>query len=315
MAVTDPTLYWTELSAIALSVAAIGTFLAPLFALQVSAWLARRREQRRQRLDLYQILMQWRAAPFVEAPVRVFNSIDTVFHDVRQVREAWADLYSSYLDLRLSTTEGGRIRQDKLKLLLQRMADHLGYRRTFSGADFERVYNPEVLGRHYSILLEQQRQTFETLFGRRSSTEPIQQQQPAAPPPQQIPVPALPQQQQAKGGVEQGYYMFNYQGATGFGFGCMKLESGRITGFDFLRGRYDGTYQRDQSGAFHTQITMSFPQGVVLITGTPAPEIPVELTGTFPPTFWAGTPFPFTALGGAIQVSMVKMRDLAPIQA
>ncbi len=60
--------------------------------------------------------------------MRAFNSIDTVFHDVREVREAWADLYSSYLDLRLSTTEGGRIRQDKLKLLLQRMADHLGYR-------------------------------------------------------------------------------------------------------------------------------------------------------------------------------------------
>jgi len=108
--------------------------------------------------------MRWRAAPFVEAPVRAFNSIDTVFHDVRPVRDAWSDLFSAYLDARLSSQEGGRIRQDKLNSLLHEMAKHLGYERTFTKSDFERVYNPDALSSHYSILLEQQRQTYASLF-------------------------------------------------------------------------------------------------------------------------------------------------------
>jgi uncharacterized protein DUF6680 len=174
------TLHWVELSAIATWIAAIGTFLAPLFALQISAWLARRREERRQRFDLYQILMQWRATPFVEAPVRAFNSIDTVFHDVRPVRDAWSDLFSSYGDQRLSTQEGARIRQDKLTFLLHEMAKNLGFERTFARADFERVYNPEVLGRHYQILLEQQRQTYQTLFAAPVAA-PAVQPNPASP--------------------------------------------------------------------------------------------------------------------------------------
>ena len=44
------------------------------------------------------------------------------------------------------------------------MAHHLGYDRDFTKADFERVYNSVALQRHYQILFEQQRQTFETLF-------------------------------------------------------------------------------------------------------------------------------------------------------
>jgi hypothetical protein len=42
----------------------------------------------------------------------------------------------------------------------------------------------------------------------------------------------------------------------------------------------------------------------------PAPTTPVVLTGTFPANFWGGVPFQFTAPGGVVQVSMVKMRDL-----
>jgi uncharacterized protein DUF6680 len=165
--------YWAELSAVASCMAAIGTFLAPLFALRVSSWLDRRRENERRKFELFQVLMQWRAIPYIDAPVRAFNSIDTVFHDVQAVRDAWSDLFSSYLDSRLGTPEGARIRQDKLNSLLQEMAKHLGYKRTFSKADFERVYNPEALGRHFSILFEQQRQAYEDLLHRQKANQKL----------------------------------------------------------------------------------------------------------------------------------------------
>jgi hypothetical protein len=113
--------------------------------------------------------MQWRANSYVEPSVKAFNSIDTVFRDVRPVRDAWADLFSAYCDFRLATPEGARIRQDKLTLLLQTMAYHLGYERHFTKADFERVYRPTALGRHYDILLEQQRRTHEELFSQQQA--------------------------------------------------------------------------------------------------------------------------------------------------
>jgi hypothetical protein len=110
--------------------------------------------------------------------------------------------------------------------------------------------------------------------------------------------------------MEQGYYAFNYQGATGFGFGCLRLENERITGFDFLRGQYDGSYQQSANGTYQAQVTMVFPPGVMLVTGAPAPTTPVSLTGIFPANFWTGVPFQFNAPGGTVLVSMVKMRDL-----
>ncbi len=120
--------------------------------------------------------MQWRATTFVDQPVRAFNSIDTVFNDVRVVRDAWSDLHSSYLDQRLQSLEGGQIRQDKLTTLLQATAKNLGYERDFTKADLERLYNPVALGQHYEILLEQQRKTHEELFS---------QQKPSPSPPTQ----------------------------------------------------------------------------------------------------------------------------------
>ena len=157
-----------HISTYAALIAAIGTFLSPLFALQVSAWLDRRRQRQRQRFEVFQILMQWRAATYTEQPVRALNSIDTVFHDVKVVRDAWSDLFSAYSDNRLTTPEGARIRQDKLTTLLQLMARHLGYEKTFTKADFERVYSPQALARNLSIALEQQRQTYEALFAQQT---------------------------------------------------------------------------------------------------------------------------------------------------
>lgn len=160
---------WARVSAIAAITGAVCTFLAPLFALRVSAWLNERAENHKRKLEIFQTLMQWRMATFAERPVQALNVIDVLFHDVKSVRDAWQDLYAAYLDARLQTEEGGRIRQDKLNALLTAMASHLGYRDRFSSADFERVYNPEVLNRLYLNQVMQANKTFEELQAQRST--------------------------------------------------------------------------------------------------------------------------------------------------
>jgi len=154
---------WAKITAIAALAGAVGTFSAPLFALQISAWLANRRHKVQQKFEVFQTLMQWRMATFAERPVQALNVIDILFHDVKPVRDAWAELFTAYLDQRLNTNEGGRIRQDKLNALLRAMAVDLGYARQFSAADFERTYNPEVLARFYLNQIAQTNKTFQEL--------------------------------------------------------------------------------------------------------------------------------------------------------
>jgi hypothetical protein len=132
------------------------------------------------KLGVFQILMQWRMATYAERPVQALNVIDILFHDVKTVRDAWAELFAAYNDMRLNTDEGGRIRQDKLNALLRAMAAHLGYAQQFSTADFERVYNPEILSRFYLNQIAQTNKDFQGHY-----------------PPQQAPQPQPPQPQQA----------------------------------------------------------------------------------------------------------------------
>jgi hypothetical protein len=160
---------WAKVHALAAIAAVISTFLAPLFALQVSALLARRRDRYQRKFELFQTLMRWRAVLFVEQPVQALNLIDVLFHDVRNVRDAWEELHAAFIDTRLNTLEGGRVRLDKTIKLLRAMADHLGYSKEFSTADFERVYNPEVLGRFYMNQIAQTNQAYEQLFAKQAA--------------------------------------------------------------------------------------------------------------------------------------------------
>ena len=161
--------HWASISAIATWCGALGTFLAPLFALQISAALDRRRDVARRRYEAFQLLMQWRAAVYLEQPVRVLNSIDVLFADVREVREAWSDLYQSYSDSRLSTPEGSHIRQEKLERLLETMSMSLGYSNKFNKADYSRVYNPDLLAKHYELLIARSRQEHAAFFTSKSN--------------------------------------------------------------------------------------------------------------------------------------------------
>ena len=110
--------------------------------------------------------------------------------------------------------------------------------------------------------------------------------------------------------MDEGFFAFNYQGVLGFGFGCLCLEKGRLAGFDFLRGHYDGVYKRTRGGSYTMDICVAFPPGTMLVSGEKAPDVPITLSGRLPPKFWTGIPFLFKGVGGVVQLSMVWMRPL-----
>jgi hypothetical protein len=159
---------WAKLAAIAAIAGALFTFLAPLFALQVSAKLARRQEKARQKFEVFQTLMRWRAVLYAEQPVQALNLIDVLFSDVKPVRDAWEEVFAAFCDARLTTAEGERVRLDKVHKMLKAMAIHLGYKNEFSTADFERVYHPELLGRFYANQIAQTNETYNSLLAKQS---------------------------------------------------------------------------------------------------------------------------------------------------
>jgi len=110
--------------------------------------------------------------------------------------------------------------------------------------------------------------------------------------------------------MDEGFFAFNYQGVLGFGLGCLCLEKGRVAGFDFLRGHYDGVYEPSQNGTYKMDICVIYPAGTTLVSGVKAPDVPITLSGHLPAKFWTGIPFLFEGVGGVVQLSMVWMRPL-----
>jgi hypothetical protein len=84
-------------SAIATGLAAFATWRAPTAAARLAETLRRdserAQERQKNKLHVFAMLMQERAAIYSENAVRALNLIDVVFVDSRKVREAWAELF------------------------------------------------------------------------------------------------------------------------------------------------------------------------------------------------------------------------------
>src|SRR5262249_44839243 len=90
----------TTWAAIATSKAITATRKAPIDAAQLAASLQEANERRRLKLWVFATVMQNRHFMGETESVRALNLIDTVFHDVPPVRDAWANLYAALNDRR-----------------------------------------------------------------------------------------------------------------------------------------------------------------------------------------------------------------------
>lgn len=150
------------------TVAAFLSFFATIFAAwatwkgpQTAALLAEtirarseiENEQRRMKLNIFSTLMQERATIASLDAVRMLNSIDFVFAESANVREAWAELFDVFKQMEPSNS---RTREEKIRNLLKEMAKELGLSETLKFDDLGRIYYPNALAREEELKLLQQ---------------------------------------------------------------------------------------------------------------------------------------------------------------
>lgn len=126
--------------------AAIATWRAPISAAELAERLRqaadRENDRRRHKLHVFATLMQERASIASLEGVRALNLIDVVFHDCREVREAWAELFLSYDSARKLPSH---IQEERLRKLLLEMAKIVELGDQLRTDDFGRVYYPTAL--------------------------------------------------------------------------------------------------------------------------------------------------------------------------
>lgn len=105
-------------------------------------------------------------------------------------------------------------------------------------------------------------------------------------------------------------YAMRYLGATGVGIGAIYIGKGKIVGVDAANGRYHGTFT-EQNGRIKAAVTLSAPQGAVLVTGVPMPPgTSISLTADWPANFANGQPQQVTVAGKPVSVTFEKIGDV-----
>jgi hypothetical protein len=155
-------------SAIATGFAAFATWQAPRAAARLSEQLRRAsehaQERQKSKQQIFGMLMQERAAIYTEDGVKALNLIDVVFHDNREVREAWAELFLIFNTNPLPP----HVLEERLRKLLSAIAKDVGLGESLRTDDLGRVYSPNAITQDRMIKDMQRQQVLASLQGRSS---------------------------------------------------------------------------------------------------------------------------------------------------
>ncbi|MGF1679679.1 hypothetical protein L4D78_00130 [Photobacterium minamisatsumaniensis] len=119
----------------------IAVLISPVIAVLVSLWVTERLQKRRDRLDIFKVLMMTRENNSTLDFVKSVNAIDVVFHDKLSVRKAWKELYNSYSEKDPDFKKIG----DNHTKLLEAMAVDLGYKDQITWEHITSSYTPNWL--------------------------------------------------------------------------------------------------------------------------------------------------------------------------
>jgi hypothetical protein len=164
----DASLAAAVFSAIATALAAVAAWQAPRGAAKLAEELRRDaekgQERRKNKLEVFATLMQERAALYSEDGVRALNVIDVVFHDSRDVREAWTELFETFSIVPLPKP----IMDERVRKLLAAIAKDVGLGDEMRIADLSRVYTPNAIQQDRVIKDLQRQQMLASLQGQLS---------------------------------------------------------------------------------------------------------------------------------------------------
>lgn len=118
----------------------IAIIIIPIAAVLIGQWLQNRAEKRKDKMQIFKVLMTSRIYGWTQDSVHCMNIIDIVFSDDVKVRNAWKDLYDKYCVQNPDETQLKKIQNAQYKLL-ETMAKSLGYK---DNVTWETIQNPYI---------------------------------------------------------------------------------------------------------------------------------------------------------------------------
>lgn len=170
--IDNPEVIAAFLSAVATALAAFATWRGPRSAAKLAEELRResdkQNEAKRLKLFVFTSLMQERAYLASSEAVRALNLIDVVFHESREVRESWADLFLAFNPERQVPTHAT---EERVRRLLRAMATDIGIADSLRVDDFGRVYYPTALAEEEELRRRERQNALRRLQGNTAPTE------------------------------------------------------------------------------------------------------------------------------------------------
>ena len=118
----------------------VAVIIIPILAVIIAQYLQNRSEKRKDKMQIFKVLMTSRIYSWTPESVHCLNLIDVVFSDDKEVRKAWKDLYDKYCVENPTETELKKIKDAQYKLL-ETIAHSLGYKNKIT---WETIQNPYI---------------------------------------------------------------------------------------------------------------------------------------------------------------------------
>ena len=118
----------------------VAVIIIPILAVIIAQYLQNRSEKRKDKMQIFKVLMTSRIYGWTPESVHCLNLIDVAFSDDKEVRKAWKDLYDKYCVENPTETELKKIKDAQYKLL-ETIAHSLGYKNKIT---WETIQNPYI---------------------------------------------------------------------------------------------------------------------------------------------------------------------------
>lgn len=118
----------------------VAVIIIPILAVIIAQYLQNRSEKRKDKMQIFKVLMTSKIYGWTPESVHCLNLIDVVFSDDKEVRKAWKDLYDKYCVENPTETELKKIKDAQYKLL-ETIAHSLGYKNKIT---WETIQNPYI---------------------------------------------------------------------------------------------------------------------------------------------------------------------------
>lgn len=148
----------------------IAIIVIPIAAVLIGQWLQNRSEKRKDKMQIFKILMTSRIYGWTVDSVHALNVIDIIFADDENVRNAWKELHEKYTVENPTETQLNQIKIAQYKLL-EEIAKSLGYKKTITWETIQNPYIPDGMKRQWQEQAKSQ-QAYNKLLNNISSIIP-----------------------------------------------------------------------------------------------------------------------------------------------